>query len=430
MTNEEKAKKKREKKLKELYTRYNKCRDAELDRFWKNSVFVWVFLALCFTALGILIFDHYTQYKCQKLHRGLSEDDYYFLSLIISVFGFILSNIWVWMAQGLKAWYEVFETAIWQMETYDNVFEFPKEYTINNFWIIKDTNNSLQKFFVSSAPISTSRIVILIGRLLTLLWVCGFIIFLIKYSDPCCWDCDNYMNFFNYFLENPYCALKYCINYKLWGSVIIVTAIVFFGKILVQSSTLETDGEKECHRKIEEEINKIAKQKYDISITEEDAYRFICQNTYETIENKIKNCIVMVSQKKGMLLTSEIQNNIYNKVINKIEKLNDYGIVNEVDAELSSINKKSVFIKMSIVRYLCYRRFNIDIIQSDNNEPKLNLKKDFDCLKDKVISKYFTIKKVKKVNFNDNRIKVRCKAKHCIRDLFNCDIYNLHNIED
>ena len=133
----------------------------------------------------------------------------------------------------------------------------------------------------------------------------------------------------------------------------------------------------------------------------------------------------MVSQKKGMLLTSDIQNTIYNKVINKIEKLNDYGIVNEVDAELSSINEKSFFFKMSIVRYLCYRRFNIDIIQSDNNKLRLDLEKDFICLKNKVISKYFIIKKVKKVNFNDNRIKVRCKAKHWIRDLFNCDIYNL-----
>ena len=93
--------------------------------------------------------------------------------------------------------------------------------------------------------------------MLTLLWMCGFIICLTKYSTPCWWNYDNYVKFFNYFLENPPCVLKYCINYKLWVSVIIVTAIIFFGKILVQSSTLETDGEKECHSKIEEEVNKI-----------------------------------------------------------------------------------------------------------------------------------------------------------------------------
>ena len=42
-------------KLKELYCRYNQCRDAELDRFWKNSVFVWTFLLICFSAYGFLL---------------------------------------------------------------------------------------------------------------------------------------------------------------------------------------------------------------------------------------------------------------------------------------------------------------------------------------------------------------------------------------
>ena len=134
-TEQEKEKKQREKKLKELYTRYNKCRDLELDRFWKNSVFVWCFLLLCFTALGKIVFDYNTQYDLQLLHKGLKEEDYYLFALIISIIGLIFSHIWVWMARGLKAWYEVFEMAIWQMETKDNVFDFSPEYTINNFWM-------------------------------------------------------------------------------------------------------------------------------------------------------------------------------------------------------------------------------------------------------------------------------------------------------
>lgn len=43
---------------------------------------------------------------------------------------------------------------------------------------------------------------------------------------------------------------------------------------------------------------------------------------------------------------------------------------------------------------------------------------------------HFSIRKVKKVNLIDNRIKVTCIAKHWFRDLFNCDIYNLHNEEE
>lgn len=98
------------KKLKELYTRYNQCRDLELDRFWRNSVFVWCFLLLCFTSFGMLVKDYNMPTK--NVETKITKSDYYSFLTFISALGLILSNIWVWMAQGLKAWYEVFETAI------------------------------------------------------------------------------------------------------------------------------------------------------------------------------------------------------------------------------------------------------------------------------------------------------------------------------
>ena len=265
-TEQEKEKKQREKKLKELYTRYNKCRDLELDRFWKNSVFVWCFLLLCFTALGKIVFDYNTQYDLQLLHKGLKEEDYYLFALIISIIGLIFSHIWVWMARGLKAWYEVFEMAIWQMETKNNVFDFPPEYTINNFWIVKGTKNTLQKLFVSSAPISTSRIVIIIGKLLVLFWIIAFVYYDMRFSNTnCCISDCKQCNC------HTICVCLYL--FKLVLIPLLVITIISFCKTLVQSSTLETDGEKEIHHKIEKEIHRIINQRYDFSITEEDSYR-------------------------------------------------------------------------------------------------------------------------------------------------------------
>ena len=115
MTQEEKI------RLGKLYKRYNQCRDAELDRFWKNSVFVWVFLALCFAAFGSLFKDHNMPTKAMDI-ANTSNETYYLSLSVISLIACILSWIWVWMARGLKAWYEVYETAIWDIESFKNEF--------------------------------------------------------------------------------------------------------------------------------------------------------------------------------------------------------------------------------------------------------------------------------------------------------------------
>ena len=43
-------------KIKFLYDKYNESRNQEMDKFWKNSMYVWTFLGLCFTGYGVLIF--------------------------------------------------------------------------------------------------------------------------------------------------------------------------------------------------------------------------------------------------------------------------------------------------------------------------------------------------------------------------------------
>ena len=56
VVNDEKTK---QSNLKDLYKRYCDCRDQELDRFWKNSTYVWIFLAVCFGAFGQVILKYF-----------------------------------------------------------------------------------------------------------------------------------------------------------------------------------------------------------------------------------------------------------------------------------------------------------------------------------------------------------------------------------
>ena len=76
------------------------------------------------------------------------------------------------MAQGLKAWYEVYENAIWDIEEKDNILNFDKKYTIENYWCVKDGRCRLFK----SKRYSSSKIVILIGRLMSFVWLISLIV--------------------------------------------------------------------------------------------------------------------------------------------------------------------------------------------------------------------------------------------------------------
>jgi hypothetical protein len=148
-----------EEKLKLLYDKYNKQRDEELSKFWKNSMYVWTFLMLCFTAYGVLIvnFIESSDTASFKLELALAG---------ICSFGFSLSMVWTWMAQGLKAWYEVFEYAVWDLECYNNVFNLPSNYTVNNYWSVDD--KKLSKSYSPSALVGS------VGWCMAAFWVVAF----------------------------------------------------------------------------------------------------------------------------------------------------------------------------------------------------------------------------------------------------------------
>lgn len=100
--------------VKDLYNTYWRCRDFEITHLWQRSVFLTAFLVLCFSAYGILgnsIIDILKDVTFIK-KSPISWFCINFLALAISMAGIVLSCLWIMMAKGSKAWYEIYENAI------------------------------------------------------------------------------------------------------------------------------------------------------------------------------------------------------------------------------------------------------------------------------------------------------------------------------
>lgn len=144
--------------IEKLYNIYNQNKDNELERFWKNSMFVWTFIAICSTAYGTIILNF----------KDINSDFFancssYFL-LFTSIFGLSLSIIWFWMAKALKTRFKVNEVPVWKMENIDNIFRINDKnlFAFNTNWSERQ-------------PFSPSKLVLLVGHLLIGFWSILFV---------------------------------------------------------------------------------------------------------------------------------------------------------------------------------------------------------------------------------------------------------------
>lgn len=140
-------------------------RDFELSSFWQKSIFLFSLLTLCFTGYGALM-----------LKTAEKNVDWIYLHeymLAISIVGIVLSYIWIAMSKGSKAWYEVYEKTIYQLETElfrkeNDVEKYIEGHYVNNF---KDTINEKLLNNFDGGPFSPSKINILIGNILFIIWI-------------------------------------------------------------------------------------------------------------------------------------------------------------------------------------------------------------------------------------------------------------------
>lgn len=199
-----------------------------MDKFWKNSMYVWTFLGLCFTGYGVLIikFIDAPANSVFKLQTAIST---------ICAFGLMLSFVWTWMAQGLKSWYEVHEGAIWDMESLHNVFDLPKRFTVSNYWSVNE--NKVSK------PYSPSALVVAVGWCLSTFWIMVFVLNIILFFYP---------------LPEKYCCFIF-LNGVLILAVLIILLIIHKKAI---SSTLRTQKREKIYKCLRDNLLKDTKYHY------------------------------------------------------------------------------------------------------------------------------------------------------------------------
>lgn len=159
----EENKKLKKKDLKYTLDKLYRCRDLEISNLWQRSVFLSVFLILCFTAYGYLAIE--------ILKPDSNTLKYSTGCIFIACVSIIFSIVWILMAKASKAWYEVYENAISEFERrYFSKIKMPEEYIMGNMGFPQTQRND-SIFSSKGGAFSPSRINIAIGQISLYLWI-------------------------------------------------------------------------------------------------------------------------------------------------------------------------------------------------------------------------------------------------------------------
>lgn len=157
---------------KEIRKGFYKCRDFELANLWQRSIFLSAFLILCFTGYGYILV------KIIEIisSNNANKDSLPYLHLVaigIGVLNFLFSILWIMMGKGSKAWYEIYETAICDIDK-EIIEDGDDKYRMGNLALDKTKPFDNKLLSRNAGPFSVSKINIGIGQLC--LWLWGIII--------------------------------------------------------------------------------------------------------------------------------------------------------------------------------------------------------------------------------------------------------------
>jgi len=203
--------------LKFTLQRLYDCRNLEISNLWQRSVFLSVFLILTFSAYGYLVLDFITELAFKK-----NELDKKIISSTICIFiisiGIIFSVVWILMAKGSKAWYEVYETAIAKFEyDYWKKLKIPNSNIMGNM-VLDPSRKSSNVFSTKAGAFSPSRINIAIGQISLIIWILIDLIHYI-YNFIMIRDSENY----HYFI---------LVNFALFISSIAIILFLICSKYI------------------------------------------------------------------------------------------------------------------------------------------------------------------------------------------------------
>lgn len=151
--------------LRKVHERLYRCRDLEISNLWQRSIFLSVFMVLCFTAYGYLI---------AKILDFIKTDQEYGImylncaAVALASISCIFSYLWICMAKASKAWYEVYEKSVTEFEKeYYVELGIPYKYTMGKMSPFKVDKNILS---TNGGAFSPSRINIIIGIVCLIIW--------------------------------------------------------------------------------------------------------------------------------------------------------------------------------------------------------------------------------------------------------------------
>ena len=184
--------------LKEIRETLYHCRDMELNLLWQRSLLLAGFMTLCFTGYGVLAV-HAADYKyVPYIHEYMCG---------VALVGIILSVIWIYMVKGSKAWYEVYEGVICEIEKETN--PYPK-YRMGVYAENKRGEYDTKFWNNNAGAFSPSKANILIGWVTLLIWsVCEAV------------SMYNFQNLYKFDGNEKWTEFGFCV-----GIVVLVVLLI------------------------------------------------------------------------------------------------------------------------------------------------------------------------------------------------------------
>lgn len=150
--------------LKELREGFYRCRTFEVSNLWRRSFLLSIFQVLSFILYGLPASGLLNAAPGASNLLTLNQAAY-----AAALFGMSFAVIWIMMAKGSKAWYEVYERYIFEIEQAENDgLKIPARYRLGALCRPWEMNSNL--FSKKAGRYSPSRLNITIGTVLLTTW--------------------------------------------------------------------------------------------------------------------------------------------------------------------------------------------------------------------------------------------------------------------